>query len=807
MTGLFESDVPRETKVLLDQYLNSDQVSIKHRILFFDIEVDSVGGFATVQEADKSITAITCYYQSEDKYIVFLLDKEEQIVNKETTIGNETVLTFATEEELLQTFLAAWKQYAPTIISTWNGDFYDIPMLYNRLVNVFDKPTANQLSPVGLVRWSKSRERYQIAGVSSLDYLPLYKKFALSQRPNYRLDTIGQLEVNMGKIAYEGRLDDLTPEQMIAYNLQDVKIVVALDAKLQYISLVMAISHMGHTQYEDYPYSSKYIEGTILTYLHRQNRVAPNKSAEGREEFQKQLDGDTKGFVGAYVRPPMPGLYEWVYSLDLTSLYPSVMRSLNISKETKMAIVHNFNPEQHARKDIVNYQVQVFGEDAIVPMNHTEFIAKMTEWNSVISSNGIIYSTARRGVFPEVLDSWFADRVTYKQKMKEANKAGDTALGAYYDTRQYAYKILLNSAYGYAGLPIGRFYDVHNSEAVTLTGQSIIKLSAKYVNSIYAERGVANKTNAEVERYEQLLREHDTSEEEIAYCTDAKNHCIYIDTDSVYFSAKPLFKDGDDPLAVTIDLAHHMEERLNKFYDAMAKNFFHCNAHEFSIKGESVCETALWVVKKRYAMQKVYNLEESIAVNPPKMEIKGLDIVRSQFAPAFRDMTSGVLKQILQKAPQATIDALVLDFREKVISLSWEEIAKNTAVKNIEMHDAKSEKGFEKFPKGCAAHVKASIVYNRWLRMKKLDKVYAPIRNGDKVRFFPLKQNPLRIQMMALKGFDDPPELVQYANEYLDHVDVYNRELRNKLQEFYFAMSWGLLPTSVNRNAAKFFSF
>ena len=50
---------------------------------------------------------------------------------------------------------------------------------------------------------------YRIAGVSSLDYLDLYRKFTYSHQSSNRLDHIGTLEVGLGKVEYEGTLDDL----------------------------------------------------------------------------------------------------------------------------------------------------------------------------------------------------------------------------------------------------------------------------------------------------------------------------------------------------------------------------------------------------------------------------------------------------------------------------------------------------------------------------------------------------------------------------------------------------------------------
>ena len=331
-------------------------------------------------------------------------------------------------------------------------------------MNVFDADTAHMLSPVGLVKFSKMREQYQIAGVSCLDYLELYKKFTYSRQPSYRLNEIGLYEVNMGKIEYEGSLDDLYAKdikEFIEYNLQDVKILVVLDKKMKLIDLVINISHVGHTPYEDYKYSSKYIDGTILTYLHRQNKVVPNKRASGREEFNERLETNEDAFEGAYVRPPMPGLYSWVYNLDLQSLYPSILMSLNISPETKIGKVINWDTYTHSVNKISEYSVEIDGN--ISKLTKDQFDTFMKNEKFTISSSGILYRTDKLGTIPEVVDVWFKQRLEYKKLMKEHKKNGNIELAGYYDRRQHVQKILLNSIYGVLGLPIFRFYDLDNA--------------------------------------------------------------------------------------------------------------------------------------------------------------------------------------------------------------------------------------------------------------------------------------------------------------------------------------------------------
>jgi DNA polymerase elongation subunit (family B) len=804
---LFESDLARETRVLTDLYLDSDMPSTGHRIACIDIEVSSEGGFAKPETAENSITAISLYAYTRDHYTVFLLDTEQQFHTQ--THENETVVSCPTEYELITKFLKWYEEYAPTILTGWNIDGYDIPYMYNRLKRVLGANTANKLSPVGLVKYSEYRNRYALAGVSCLDYLTLYKKFIGKIQPSYRLDAIGKTEIDLGKVEYEGSLDQLFKNDLgtfLDYTLNDVKIVVGLDRKLKYIDLARFVCHAGHVPYEDFSYSSKFIEGTIVTYLHRKGIIPNNKPIDGKAQMAAKMDSDEDGFIGAYVRPPLPGLYDWIYSLDLTSLYPSIIMSLNISPDTKFGRIYNWDVDKHIRKEIHEYELQI-GGNTVRHVSRSEFLSYIQDNKLTISSNGILYSCKRSGILPEIIDQWFQDRVEFKSLMKKHLKDGNKEQEEFYDRRQYVQKILLNSIYGVLGLPIFRFYDLDNAAAVTLTGQDVIKTTAKFVNSQYKAMGAAPKTDQQVAAYWAVLKKFAKKDKEAEPPKPAHDdHCVYIDTDSVYFSAAPVMQ-GTDPKAFTIQLATDMEASINKFYDSMAKMLFNCDKHRFQIKGESVAETGLWVAKKRYALKRVYNLETGQTEDGKKAKVTGLDTQRSSFPPAFSNFMKGLLMDILNKKPKEEIDVDILNFRTQVRGMPYLAVARNTSINNLYKFEDSTVTDLTTFPKGATAHAKAAMVYNRMLRNNGWDSKYGLIVNGDKIKYVYLKKNPYKLETMAVKTYNDPPEIIELVEKYIDYDKLFEKELENKLDNFYSALGWGKLPTEINQLAMDFFDF
>jgi DNA polymerase elongation subunit (family B) len=494
--NIFEGDLPIETRILTDLYLEDDTPSEGNVTLFFDIEVSMENGIPDIHTPNNEITSIALYDPTIDRYVAIVLDKEGIYEDRQT---EEADIYFSDNEVgLLHKFMNIYEQISPTIITGWNSDGFDIPYLYNRIRQVCGPGTANQLSPIGKVRYSERLERYKIAGISSLDYLSMYKKFTYTQQPNYRLDTIGRLEVGMGKVDYDGSLDDLFREDLnkfIEYNLQDVRIIVELDKKLKLIELVRGICHVGHVPYEEYGYSSKFLEGTIVTYLHRKGIVVTNKPKDGQQKMEELREDGEQGFAGAFVKEPIPGRYEWVYSLDLQSLYPSIIMSLNISPETKVGKVLNFDLEQHLRKEIVAYVIQEFDDNTTIELEYDSFNKFLVENNLSISSNGILYSNDKVGIIPEVLDTWFAQRKEFKDLMKKYTNEGNKELADYYDRRQHIQKIFLNSLYGALGLPVWRFYDIDNALAVTASGQQVIKNTDKVANLIYKKKNTTNTNN------------------------------------------------------------------------------------------------------------------------------------------------------------------------------------------------------------------------------------------------------------------------------------------------------------------------
>ena len=778
--NLLESDVPETTRVLVDTYTDSDLPSEGHVILTYDIECEMESGLPDPEEATNELTSIALHDSATKQAWVLVMDKAGEMLEK--TTDKAIVLPFRTEEDMLMKYLELYEMINPTIVTGWNIDYFDTPMLYNRIKRLLGIQHANRLSPIGQCFWSPYRKRFFMAGVSYLDYLSLYKNFTYSELDSYRLDSIAQRELGKGKIEYEGNLDILFKddiEKFIEYNLVDVELVVGFEEKLQFIDTARGICHAGHVPYEDFVYSSKYLEGAMLTYLKRKNIVAPNKPADRQERMQALRDNNEEKFIGAYVKAPIVGKYEWIYDLDLTSLYPSIIMSINISPETKVGKIKDWDAQKYMKGEVDTYYI---GEDAISKENLKEYLEKS---KFSIASNGVLYRTDVVGCIPDILNTWFSQRVEFRKLEKQYGDSGEKEKYAFYKKRQLVQKILLNSLYGVLGLPAFRFYDVDNATAVTTTGQTVIKSTADMANIKYnKELGTP----------------------------DADSN-IYIDTDSVFFSAAPLlnhripnWKDNDqDTIAGFVnDIAGEMQDYLNNFYDILSKKVFNIDKHRFEIKKEFVSKAGIWIAKKRYAQWII----SDNGVPCDRLDVKGLDVVRSSYPAAFRAFMSEVLIEILRGDTEEQLTDKIYNFKNDLVNMNVVKIAKAGAVKNLSkyMPKKKDQTAMFQFASGSPAHVKASIAYNQLLKHYGLDKTHAPLRDGDKIKWVYLKQNPFGLDAVALNGYDDPKEIMELVTTYINYDKIFERELLKKLEDFYGALGWGAVLSST-KTAEKFFSF
>jgi len=294
---------------------------------------------------------------------------------------------------------------------------------------------------------------------------------------------------------------------------------------------------------------------------------------------------------------------------------------------------------------------------------------------------------------------------------------------------------------------------------------------------------------------------------------DHPKHVLASDTDSAYFTLtkllQKLYPDSDSwprekRIEVILKLTDKIQEKSNNNLDIVVKNLFNITGkHHFVLKQEVIAEKAYWSGKRRYAMYIVN--KEGIPIE--ELEMKGMDIMKSNFPPLFRNFGENLIKNILFGKPKEEIDKDVMEFKKMVGEIEWINLLKPTGLKKMgEYIERKPMAGdlFSKLKLKCPINTKAAIATNDILRYKKLTVKYPEFTIGDKMYLAYLKPNPYQLTVVGLNGYNDAPEIVELVDKFIDRDGLFDGIMRNKLEGVYSDIGWDF---NLNSYKTQFFTF
>jgi DNA polymerase elongation subunit (family B) len=365
----------------------------KIKVTTIDIEVASENGFPDVESAAEEVLLITIQDYNTKQIRTWGLGKFN---NQQSNVNYRS---FTNEYDLLNDFISWWmiEENTPEVITGWNSELYDIPYLVRRIDRVLGEKLMKRMSPWGLVTETekfiigRKHIAYDIGGVSQLDYLNLYKKFTYKAQESYRLDHIASVELGSKKLdhsEFDTFKDFYTKgwQKFVEYNIVDVELVDRLEDKMKLIELALTMAYDAKANYSDVFSQVRMWDTIIYNYLKKKNIVIPPNV---------RSDKDSK-YAGAYVKEPIPGVYDWVVSLDLTSLYPSLIMQYNISPETLLDEKYpGITVDKLLNKEVVIENIE----------------------GKCVSANGCMYDTTKKGIFPQLVEKIFNDRQYFKREM------------------------------------------------------------------------------------------------------------------------------------------------------------------------------------------------------------------------------------------------------------------------------------------------------------------------------------------------------------------------------------------------------
>jgi DNA polymerase elongation subunit (family B) len=817
---IYENEVSKEIQYLAERYhtVSDEDIDVPVlKIYSLDIEVHSERGFPHVTDAAHTVVLIN-------------VREFGGGVNKTWGIkpywgDNPEGIEYThcqNEVELLRKFFDWWHINAPDVVTGWNicpnnkmnkrGGF-DLGYLVNRSKNIFGPKTEEykKLSPIGIVRVWEDEEsgavNVDIAGVSVMDYFALYKWYSPEHPENYKLDTISRFELDLGKLDYS-EFNDLRTlfhqnwNLYVDYNAVDCRLIEQMEDKLGYIRLAQNLALLCRCKMENYTASTHLVEGLMLTHFRRNGLCAP-----------RMVGGDQEWFPAAYVKPPQRGQHDWVVDLDIASSYPTAIITLNMSPETYygrlIAYQNDFGGwiDTMAGRGDMDIEQIVAMEAPVADMVKVRRFkpfkllketgisivdgAKLDKFNLALERGlicvapcGSMFMQNRQGAFAQVEYETYLKRKAVralekemKQKAQRARipekKAEYTRKADNYYALQWALKIVLNSAYGVTGVPYSRYFNINVAEAVASCGRRAIINGEKYVNRFFHS---GEWTNPEI-----LTAIRSLSGDIVIDTTKTleDDYVAYIDTDSVFIKVGHFldqvltneWKSLDQELIIDgilkiskivedyVNECAYNETQVGEYNSRMSKE-------EFSIvfKQEIVCKSALFIQKKKYG----YHVVNKEHIPCDKIDVTGLEIVRSETPSVFREALRDMLGMILRNSDDTAIFDAYTEYKRQARNAYPEEISENKGIKGLSKYIIDGEP-----IKGTPYHVRAASQYHKMLLELNIEDIYPEIEEDTKNRLVYVKPNPYNVKCIMYDRWPSEFTAVGVEPDYEKMIDKF----------------------------------
>ncbi|WP_246999478.1 DNA-directed DNA polymerase [Halosolutus gelatinilyticus] len=437
-----------DSLVVPHEEVEAADVDATPRVQTFDIEVDDRSGFP--EDGEEPIVCLTSHDSYRDEYVMWLYEAPTgdgeipaEVADYEPIEGaiDYDVRTFEEEEAMLDAFIEYIRETDPDVLTGWNFEDFDAPYLLDRLEELQGSHHEYDLSIDRLSRvdevWRSNWGGPDIKGRVVFDLLYAYQRRVFSELDSYRLDAVGEAELGVGKERYAGDIGDLwetDPTQLLAYNLRDVELCVELNRQQELIPFWREMATFVGCKLEDAPTPGDVVDMYVLHEANGRFALPSKGQQEAGEEYE-----------GGAVFEPITGVMENVTVLDLKSLYPMCMVTVNASPETKV------DPDAYD------------GETYTAP-------------------SGTHFRKEPDGIIREMVNELLAEREEKKAQRDEYD-AG-TPEYEQYDRQQGAVKVIMNSLYGVSGWEQFRLYDKEAASAITATGREVIEFTETAANEL-----------------------------------------------------------------------------------------------------------------------------------------------------------------------------------------------------------------------------------------------------------------------------------------------------------------------------------
>jgi DNA polymerase elongation subunit (family B) len=682
----------------------------------------------------------------------------------------------ADEKMMIERFIDFFRKQRFDIITGWNSRLFDMYYIIRRCENL---KIEKSLSPVGIYL-EKSKTAgyhiqgggYSIGGLSILDGQDLYRNFEREKKESYALDAIGQAEIGEGKIGFEGQINDLWQRDwnlFVEYNVQDVVLTKKINDKKRYIELAINICYTSLVPFEKIFSSINLVTGYISRYLYDKNIAIPDRKTPPQEELP-----------GAFVMAK-EGPYKYCMNLDVESMYPFLIMLHNISPETLVLNPENTDGLIKSAVEGVYYRSDKIG---VLPQIVRD-----------------IFNTRKRNknkynICERVDKGWSEDKIKKELKMSKniydelvdeiKTENGNAKL---YDSQQYIYKILANSVFGDISNRFFIFYNIHNAKSITLGGQKLIKFLGNAINEYFNKNinSIISKCFPE-KRYSSIELEKDV--------------LILTDTDSCYLCFEEIIKKQKIVFANNEEFRNWCmainDKFLEGFINRILRIYFdnHNIKESVNFRKEKIITKMLILAKKKYAMEVID--KEGIYFEKPKLEITGIETVRTDTPKFCRSRIKNVIKEIFKSENRDAVIAKLRSIKEEFMKQDIAEISTPKGIKDYDKYgksvDHYLQNGLS-YPSKCPIQHRASINYNYIIEKYKLPLV--PITNGTKMKLAYVSPNKNVIHEDVIGFIGKWPDAF---NEmfYVDKEAQWIRGFQGVIDRFFVVLNWGKINLESN---------
>jgi DNA polymerase delta subunit 1 len=536
----------------------------------------------------------------------------------DTNLEGSIIKSYNTEKDMLMAFSEYLREKDIDIITGWNIFGFDLEYIIERGIYNVCPLIFFQMSKLKnyTCELLKKKLSSSALGDNELKLVPMPGRFIFDlfhevkreyKLDSYKLDNVSKLYLGDNKI-------DMSPKEMFRrfeegdpVKLKEVAEYCIKDTLLPHRLVDKLCTFVNLLEMA----KATWVPLSYLVERGQQIKVFSQLTKKAREMGFKVPTyeyghTDNTGYVGATVLEAQSGAYYTpITALDFEGLYPSIMMAHNLCYSTRVL--------DKKYMDIPGIKYEKFGDH--------------------------VFAQDVPSILPSILIELKAFRKQAKKDMARATGA----MKQMYNGKQLAYKISMNSVYGFTGASKGILPCVAIASTTTMKGRSMIDETKAYVEKHYPGS---------------IVR--------------------YGDTDSVMVEFDVQGRTGKDAIEYSWELGEKAAGECTKLFKAPN-----------NLELEKVYCPYFLYSKKRYAA-KLWTKNKEGEMNMDYIDVKGLQLVRRDNTPYMREVCKELLDVVLDSNGTDAPKALA---RKRAVELLEGDVSNEKLILSQSLSDSYKVKG------------------------------------------------------------------------------------------------------------------